>query len=146
MKVIAGRIYRDRLTIYLDNVDIANMLESSVVESTTRNIATTPDSALIDLFDLVNEKLVVNIAVLEVVLYGSMVVSIKDGDYSLPKPWTSKNLGVMRMSMQNRSLSAAFAYEGHRELLVNPASYIKTNRMDHPFDGLLLPQEVFGRD
>ena len=123
--------------------DIATMLESSVDKLQERdgpNVSA--NAALADLFDLVNDKLSVNLAVLDVVLYGSMIVSASEGDYSLPKPWSPNALGVMKLSMANRSLSAAMAYEGHREVIVAPASYVETNRPDHPFDALLMPNEV----
>jgi hypothetical protein len=118
--------------------DIASMLESSVDKLQERDHIASPDAALVELFDLVNDKLEVNLAVLDVVLYASMIVSAEDGNFMLPKPWTDKGLGVMRMSMANRSLSAAMAYEGHREIIVNPDSFVNTNRPDHPMDFLLV--------
>lgn len=117
--------------------DIASMIESSVDKLHERDNIVSADNALVELFDLVNDKLSVNIAVLDVVLYGTMIVSAEGRDYSLPKPWTDNGLGIMRMSMANRSLSAAMAYEGHRDVLVSPISYISSNRVDHPFDRLL---------
>lgn len=123
--------------------DIAAMLESSVdkLQERDQNNAS-PDAALIELFDLVNDKLTVNVAVLDVVLYGSMIVSIEKGDYSLPKPWTGAGLGVMKLSMAYRSLASAMAYEGHRDIITDPLSYVMTNRIDHPMDGVLMPAEV----
>lgn len=123
--------------------DIASMLESSVdkLQERDQNKAS-PDAALIELFDLVNDKLTVNVAVLDVVLYGSMVVSIEKGDYSLPKPWTPAGLGVMKLSMAYRSLASAMAYEGHRDIITDPLSYVSTNRIGHPMDGVLMPAEV----
>ena len=118
------------------------MLESSVDKLQERDAIASPDAALIELFDLVNSKLSVNLAVLEVVLYASMIVSAERGDYSLPKPWTERSLGVMQKSMAHRSLSAAMAFENHREVIVSPVSYVDTNRPDHIFDMLLDPAEV----
>jgi len=126
--------------------EIADMLESSVGKTNERNSMITPNAALVELYDLVNDKLTVNLAVLDVVMYGSMIVSADRDDYSLPKPWTDCGLGVMRKSMANRSLSTAMAYEGHREIFTDPNSYININRVNHPFDGLLLPYEVFKYD
>lgn len=127
------------------SAEIADMIESSVDKMQERDKVVHPDAALRELFDLTNLKLTVNLAVLEVVMYGSMIVSAENSDYSLPKPWTDRGLGVMRSSMANRSLSTAMAYEGHREILVNPSSYINVNRVEHPFDGLLMPFEVFNQ-
>jgi hypothetical protein len=123
---------------------IAAMLESSVDKMQERDKNVSPAYVLQELYDLVNEKLVVNLAVLEVVLYGIMIVSADNNDYSLPKPWTRSALGVTKMSMQQRSLSTAMAYEGHRDVLIKPMSFINTNRPNHIFDALLLPYEVLG--
>lgn len=119
--------------------DIAHMLESSVKQLQERDTDTDADAVLVELYDLVNEKLTVNLAVLECVLYATMVVSNSKNDFSLPKTWTERSLGVMRYSMQNRSLSAAMAFQGHRDVIINPNSFVYTNRTDHIFDKLLIP-------
>lgn len=118
------------------------MLESSVDKLQERDQNASADTALVELFDLVNDKLTVNLAVLDVVIYGTMIVSAEDNNYALPKPWGECGLGVMRASMANRSLSAAMAYEGHREIIVSPISFINTNRAEHPMDGLICPEAL----
>lgn len=123
--------------------NIATLLESSVDKMQERDTSLSPDSVLVELFDLVNQKLTVNLAVLDVVLYATMIVSAERGNYELPKPWTNRSLGVYKLTMASRSLSAAMAYENHREIIVSPLSYTETNRPDHPMDGLVMPAEVF---
>jgi len=71
-----------------------------------------------------------------------MIISAQDNDYGLPKPWTKNGLGIMKLSMANRSLAPAMAYEGHQSILISPSSYVDTNRPDHPFDAILMPGEV----
>jgi hypothetical protein len=61
--------------------DIASMLESSVEKMQERDAQVAPDAALVELFDLVNKKLKVNLAVLEVVQLGQMIVSAERGLY-----------------------------------------------------------------
>lgn len=124
------------------SAEISMLLESSVSKMQERDHNASPDAMIVELFDLVNSKLNVNLAVLETVLYASTVVSIEDGNYDLPKPWTKRNLGVMTLTMTHRSLSAAMAFEKHHETLLSPSSYIETNRVEHPFDRLLLPDQV----
>jgi hypothetical protein len=126
--------------------DIAELLESSVDELQLRDKGISPDAVLVQLYDLVNDKLSVNLAVLEVILYATMIVSAEKMDYGLPKPWTERGLGVMSMTMARRSASAAMAYEGHREYITSPLSYIFPNVPDHPMDGILMPAEVFGHE
>ena len=89
-----------------------------------------------------NDKLAVNLAILEVVLYAIMIVSAKQGNYSLPKPWSECGLGVKTKIFDLRSLSAAMAYEGHRKTIISPASFTETNRPDHIFDGILCPEAI----
>jgi hypothetical protein len=113
------------------------MLESSVDMLQERDNTASASTALVELFDLVNDKLSVNLAVLEVVLYATMIVSAEDNNYTLPKPWGDSGLGVMRLTMANRSLSSAMAYENHASTIIDPTSFNITNRVDHPLDPLL---------
>jgi hypothetical protein len=120
--------------------DIAVMLESTAEELEKRSAVISPSSMLVEFYDLVNHRLSVNLSVLEVILYSSMVVSAMDNNYDLPKTWTSSGVGVMRMLLRNRSLSAQMGYEKHHHVFVDPASYVERNRMDHIFDGILIPE------
>jgi hypothetical protein len=122
--------------------DIASMLESSVEKMQERDAQVAPDAALVELFDLVNKKLKVNLAVLEVVQLGQMIVSAERGLYEIPKPWTPSSLGIMKLSMAHRSAAAAMAFENHREFITSPLSFTEVNRPDHPFDAVLMPAEV----
>ncbi len=126
--------------------EIAGMLESSVEEMQNRDKNLTPAVALQQLYDLVNQKLDVNMTILDLVLKQAMIVSAEKRDYSMPKGWMPKpGFGVMSQSMLNRSLSAAMAFEGHRDVIVNPISYIQKNRLPHPFDAVLMPYEALSQ-
>lgn len=120
--------------------NLANMIESTIGEMKTRDTEVSPDAFLMEFYDLVNSKLVVNLAILEVVLYGMMVVSAIDENYSLPKPYTDSGLGVMRLVMVRRSLSALLAYQGQKNAIVDPINYIGKNRMPHIFDDIMVPE------
>ena len=122
--------------------DIASLLESRVEDMQARDKGVSPETFLVELFNLVNEKLDVNLAVLEVILYAAMIRSAENFDYALPKPWTERGLGVMKNSMADRSLSAAMAYEGHYDVITNPMSFLLTKRVDHPMDYILMPDKV----
>ncbi len=120
---------------------ISEKLESSVKESQKRNIIN-PRQLLIELFEHVNSKLSVNLAILEIIFHSAQVVDINQDDYSLPKPWTSQGVGVMRATMDMRSMAPRMAYERHQEVILNPASYTRTNRVESPFDAIIMPREV----
>lgn len=124
------------------SAEIADILESSMKKMGVRDREDAVDPTLERLFDHVNERLNVNLAVLEVVLYGGMIVSATTGDYSFPKVGTTRALGVMEDTIDNRSASAKFAYEHQVRSITSPKNYITPNRLDHPFDALVCPKEV----
>lgn len=121
---------------------IASMLESTSKEIESRNNTVAPEAFLVDFYDLVNRRLQVNLSVLEVIQYSSMIVDALEGNYDLPKVGDNRGLGVMRQLIQNRSLSAQMGYQSHRETFTDPTSFTHTNRMDHIFDSAILPDEV----
>lgn len=125
--------------------EIADMLESSVKEMRKRDKGVSPDAFLVEFSDAVNNRLSVNLAVLEVTLYGAMIVSAEKQDYRLPKPGTERGLGVMETSMDRRSLAAAMAYEGQYNNFIDPYSFLLTNRPNHILDGVLCPELVFAK-
>lgn len=128
---------------------IAKMLESTVNEAEDRDNNTDPSEFLREFHDLVNDKLNVNFAVNEVIVLGVTIRSAKDFDYRLPKPGTPEGLGVRSNIMYYRSATALFAFQGHREFLRHPTSYLKEvnkRRPNHPMDGFIAPQEVLAAE
>lgn len=122
--------------------DIAKLLEGSVKEIMVRDRFVNPDAMFGELFTLVNRKLSVNIAPLAVTFYTAMIVSAENCDYSLPKPWQMGGVGVLKKTMNYRSLSAAMAFENHVKVILNPDSFALTNRVEHVFDAILMPREI----
>lgn len=114
-------------------------------ELESRSSVINPGAMLIDFHDLVNRRLSINLATLEIILYSSMIVSASENDYSLPKPWTTSGVGVMRKIFQNRSIGPLMGFQNHVNTFVSGESYVLTNRMDHITDGLILPNEVLGQ-
>jgi hypothetical protein len=129
-----------------DHVDqVARRLESRVEEMRKRSRIDTADKMVLDLFNFVNMKLNVNLSCLEVILYATMIISAEDNDYSLPKPWTTSQPSVLSMTMKGRSLSVLMAFEKQYEALIDPSSFIHTNRLNHLFDGIYTPTHVYGQ-
>lgn len=123
-------------------LSVAKQLESTVNEIPFRENIISPDTAVISLFKNINSKLKVNISIVEVVAYATMVVSTTRNNYGLPKPGTPYSLGIMPLTMAGRSLSAALAYERHAKLIMSPASFIYDNRPDHPMDAIVCPEAL----
>jgi hypothetical protein len=129
----------------LNTSEIAAMLEATVDELETRSEVVHPGSMLIEFYDLVNHRMSINLAILEVILYSSMVVSATKGDYSLPKPWTESGVGVMRKILECRSMSATMGYQGHLVAFTSASNFCNKNRPDHIMDAVLMPYEVLGQ-
>jgi len=124
------------------SAEIADILEASIKEIAERDLEESVDPTLVKLFDHVNHRLSVNLAVLEIVLYGGMVVSSANDNFALPKANTGRALGVYDLTIENRSMAAKMAYEHQLASILNPHNYITPNRMDHPFDAVIMPHEV----
>lgn len=125
---------------------ISSMLESNMEDVRNPNEKKDPEAICVELFDLVNKHLSVNLAVLEVTLLGALVTSNDAGDYRIPKGYTTREMGASKKTIPSRSLGGAMAYEYHFNTLVDPRSHIKANRPDHPFDVMLLPQDVLDKN
>lgn len=97
-----------------------------------------PTEALVNFTAMLNEKLSINIAHCEVLLYAMMVRSSAQRDYRLPKPGIHGAFENYNNLMMNRSLSAAMAYEKQSTPLVSPSSFIYTDRNDHPYDLIVM--------
>lgn len=121
---------------------IAGIIESSIEKSKKNEKVSTPESTLFQLYEVTQRYVRTNLAVLEVILFGGMVVSNKNRDYRLPKTFTNKAMGVSKVIIKNRSLAAAMAYEDQPNVMTDPESFIKENRPSHPMDVFLCPRET----
>lgn len=109
-----------------------------------RNNEMTRGAFIQEFYDLVNSRLNVNLAVLEVMAYSYMVVNTDplNPNYALPKPHTRYGFGVFKLSIERRSLGATMAYQEQHDTLTDPGSYIHTERLDSPMDVFITPKEV----
>lgn len=121
---------------------IARLLESKMADVNNPDENKDPEAVLLDLYELVTKHLSVNLAVLEVTLLPALIISIDNMDFRIPKSYTSRMMGASKQTIRNRSISAAMAYEYHKDTLVDPASYFKTNRPYHQMDVFLKPYET----
>lgn len=126
---------------YSDHAEsIAEKIESNIKAMTERHVDDSPYIVLKELFELVNSKLRVNIAALEVILYGFTVQS--PTNYRLGRNAPSKILGVGTDIIKNRSESAALCYEDQFETIYSPKSYFPGNRPNVMFDVFFMPRET----
>lgn len=122
--------------------EIATMIESKK-ENVHKNVhKQQPEMVLLNLFDLIKKHVDVNLAVVEITIFGAMIRSMRDKDYRLPKTFTNRSLGVSKLSIKGRSLSGAMAYEEQNKILLDPTSFVKENRPSHIMDVFLCPREA----
>jgi len=124
---------------------IAAVIESKMKDFEERNKPETPVRTLFELFDLVNSKISVNIALLEVIIYAMMVNSTQDSNYSLARNSPSATLGVRDDVIHKRSLSAAYGFEYQIKFISDPYSFYQDRRPDHPLDVMFCPQDVISK-
>jgi len=101
----------------------------------------TPEAFLHEIFNLVNSKLNINVALLEVIVYAFTVRDPVAGDYHLGR--NSDTMGPTRMSniVFNRSVGGAYAWELVLKTLLSPKSYYAANAINHPLDIMVKPNE-----
>lgn len=119
---------------------MAQIIESSMEKIDERSKPDSPDSTLQDLFMLVNSKLEVNLACLEVIIYASMIPDI-DGK-GLHRGSSVRALGVSKSLIAGRSLSNAYAYQEQDTILISSESFIKGDRPDSVLDVNIDPKGV----
>lgn len=119
---------------------IASKIESNLSELTDRRKPESVVYTLQELFTLINSKLNVNIAALEVIVYTNMVD--KPGSYGLARNSEEATLDVAEQVIRNRSLGAVYAYQEVHNIVVSPKSFFKANRPDSVLDVFIAPREV----
>lgn len=121
--------------------DVSAVLEARRSDAQYRD-SMSPVEFVKDFYELISQRTNVNLSVVAAVAYSAMIVSAQDNDYSLPKPWTDKGVGILKDTITRRSLSGALAYERQADTLTDPISFLCTNRPDGMYDPLFLPQMV----
>ena len=122
----------------------ARLVESSMQNIEERQKPESPLNTLQELCTLVNSKLSINVALLEVIIYASMVPSRNNP--SLARGWPKPVLGIARSTIYFRSLSAAMSFQGHSDFMLNARAYFPhfrvSNQMDVFFDSQACTSEA----
>lgn len=122
--------------------EVAKIIESRMENLLDRLKTDSPVSILFELHELVNSKLNVNIAMLEVIIYASMIADGYNDQFGLARNCTTGSLGVAAMTIANRSLSAMYAYKDQKDVITTPRNYYPLDRPDSVFDAFICPKEV----
>lgn len=101
-----------------------------------------PVAALLDFSDLVNSKLRVNVAHLEVILLSLMRPADDLDDYGLPPFDRPSKFEEHRTLMQYRSSGVQLAYERQPDMIEDPDSYLITKRPAGLLDPFVFPEVI----
>jgi hypothetical protein len=121
---------------------VAEIIESRMKNISDRLKASSPAATLVELFDLVNSKLNVNIALLEIIIYATMVADGANNNFNLARNSPNASLGVAGQMIRNRSLGPGYAYENQAAMITDPRSFYIDHRPDSLFDVFICPEEV----
>lgn len=102
----------------------------------------TPEGLLQKAFDMINTKLDVNIALIEVVIYAFTVKSLKDNDFRLGRNSEDRQLMGSKNLIANRSLGATYDWQEVVDVILSPKSYYGKNNISHPLDIMIKPNET----
>lgn len=119
---------------------VRSLIESSSKELKKRHAKGSPERLLHELFDLVNSKLDVNIAALEVIVYAYMVP--EPGKYGMARGAPDPVLDTAANIIQRRSLSNAYAYQELSSFILSPISFKSEGRPDSIFDVFFVPDQA----
>lgn len=110
-------------------------------EVNNSNRKQTPSDFLETLHTLINGKLTVNIALLEVL---ALAFSVRDGDEDNVHIYRGDDavFANIKHILQYGSISGFYGYENHKSIMLNPVGFNGANNVNHPLDGLLCPHEV----
>ena len=100
----------------------------------------TPESLLSKFFTLLNSKLDINIALMEIAILS--ITTEGGNDMSISRNPKTRELATLKDVLTKRSLGSAMGWGYIRSTITSPYSYVKTNRQSHPLDVLLKPNEV----
>jgi len=101
--------------------------------------AESKDSLLQKVFDLVNDKLDVNIALLEVIVYAFTIVGYEERDYNLGRNAPAPQLAKISTILGNRSLSGSLSHEKVDNIIYRSGTSNGRNNIDHILDVMYDP-------
>ena len=98
------------------------------------------------LFKLVNTKLNINIALLEVLVYALTIQDPNEQDYDLGRNSPIKNLGGFKEVINGRSIGASYDWDDLQNKVLNPLLYKKEHKPGTPMDIFFKPNEVLDHE
>jgi len=126
-------------------IDLAKAIKNEF-KSMKDDASNTPEALLHRIFELVNSKLNINIALLQVIIYAFTVEDPSNNKFGLARGSNIAGPTKLGNIMTMRSVGGAYAWEFVLRTLLKPTSYYGYNSVDHPLDVLLKPSEVLAAE
>lgn len=120
--------------------EVGRMIESNMNSIDERQRPDSPLATLQELSSLVISKLEIPLSALEVIIYASMIPS--RNNHAMARNWENAILGIARNTIYSRSLSCAYAFQGHADFMIDPKSFFPHFRPDNPMDVFFSPEKV----
>lgn len=119
--------------------EIANLIERPASEKNgrTRELI---DHRIQRIFRIATQKLTLNLACLEVIMYAASVPEL--GSYEMSRGAEEPVHCSTDLLTKYRSLGVACAYQDHQKVLTSPSSYLPENKVGSYMDVFLKPAEV----
>jgi len=102
----------------------------------------TPNTLLSKLFTLINSKINVNIAYVEIMVYALSVISEADNNYDLPRLSSRQEISTLDSIASNRTLGVTYAYGDLYRNIMNPETFYDAGKVDSIMDIFIAPQET----
>lgn len=94
------------------------------------------------LFDVLNTKLDVNSALVEVVVYAMSVTSVAQANFDLARNTPNPEVVRIKGIIGNRSLGSGYGWEEVISTILSPRSFNGVNAINHPLDVMVKPNET----
>ena len=120
--------------------EVGRLIESNMSSIQDRQNPESAISTLQELFELATSKMDIQLSCLEVMLYALMVPSRNNP--SMARGWSNPVLSVARNLIVSRSLSAAYAFQGHVDFMLHPKAFFPHFRPDSDFDVFFAPKQM----
>ena len=124
-------------------IDLTNEIKTLIRKES--GYIETPHIFLQNFFMLLNTKLNVNLALIEIMTLALCVSSNEDGstNYHLTRDPDKVRLAKLNDILYNVSLGGSYGFERHDDYLMTTKTFNGHNNVDHSLDGILMPNEVY---
>lgn len=120
--------------------DIRGLLKINTLKGGVSNIS--PSALLSKMYQMINTRLDINFALVEIIVSVFMVKDLKNNNYDLARGSSDPQLASMKKVVDHRSAGSSYGYDGFTGKTVSTVLFGSENRPNSPMDIYLTPSEV----